>query len=338
MASRTTSLELNLSGFYSHLNATTSTTTTCIGARNEFDNNLPTSFTVAEQHADLGRSGPTNNAGGRRRSTASSSTTSSRPGASAYTYVHQPRRQVQADRPADASRARSATPKVRATPTERPRSKSTRRPGFPTRPPATAGRSRRPTSTRKARPASPTTGPGTKCSPSKDKEIYGQVDGEYDIDDGIFKDVAFGFHRSDHTRQVDGWDRGCTLGANGACWTSPTMPFSATNPVPYPSGFNAGALGIPGLLIPIAGNPSTIGQHPQQHQRRRARPDLVDRHAAELLLARLASRCRRPTMRATSWPMSAATAGAATSASASSTPTRTRTSTLPDAAGPRSGR
>jgi iron complex outermembrane receptor protein len=36
------------------------------------------------------------------------------------------------------------------------------------------------------------------------------------------------------------------------------MPFSATNPTPYPSGFNAGALGIPGLLIPIAGNPHTI--------------------------------------------------------------------------------
>ncbi len=36
------------------------------------------------------------------------------------------------------------------------------------------------------------------------------------------------------------------------------MPFSATNPTPYPSGFNSGALGIPGLLLPIAGNPDTI--------------------------------------------------------------------------------
>jgi iron complex outermembrane receptor protein len=94
---------------------------------------------------------------------------------------------------------------------------------------------------------------------AKDSEIYGQVDGKYDIDDSIFKDVTFGFHGSDHTRQVDGWDRGCTLGANGACWTTPTMPFSATNPATYPSGFSAGALGIPGLLIPIAGNPTTIG-------------------------------------------------------------------------------
>jgi iron complex outermembrane receptor protein len=93
---------------------------------------------------------------------------------------------------------------------------------------------------------------------SKDTEIYGQADAKYDLDNGVFKDVEAGFHASQHTRQVDGWDRGCTLGANGACWSSPTMPFSATNPVPYPSGFNAGALGIPGLLIPIAGTPSAV--------------------------------------------------------------------------------
>jgi iron complex outermembrane recepter protein len=93
---------------------------------------------------------------------------------------------------------------------------------------------------------------------AKDSEIYGQVDAKYDIDDSVFKDVEAGFHGSDHTRQVDGWDRGCTLGANGACFSSPTMPFSATNPTPYPSGFSGSALGIPGLLIPIAGNPSTI--------------------------------------------------------------------------------
>ncbi|HUZ13864.1 MAG TPA: TonB-dependent receptor [Caulobacteraceae bacterium] len=93
---------------------------------------------------------------------------------------------------------------------------------------------------------------------AKDKEIYGKVDGDYALDDGVFRDVLFGVRGAQHTRQVDGWDRGCSLGANGACWTSPPMPFSATNPVPYPGGFNAGALGIPGLLIPIAGNPSTI--------------------------------------------------------------------------------
>ncbi|HEY8003974.1 MAG TPA: TonB-dependent receptor, partial [Phenylobacterium sp.] len=93
---------------------------------------------------------------------------------------------------------------------------------------------------------------------SVDKEAYGKVDGVYDLDHGVFKDVSFGVRYADHKRQVDGWDRGCTLGANGQCWTSPTMPFSATNPTSYPSGFNSGALGIPGLLIPIAGNPNTI--------------------------------------------------------------------------------
>ncbi len=70
--------------------------------------------------------------------------------------------------------------------------------------------------------------------------------------------MLFGVRFADHTRQVDGWDRGCTLGANGQCWSSPTMPFSATNPSSYPGGFSAGSLGIPGLLIPIAGDPNTI--------------------------------------------------------------------------------
>lgn len=93
---------------------------------------------------------------------------------------------------------------------------------------------------------------------STDKETYGKVDGVLNVNQGVFKDVMFGLRYADHTRQVDGWDRGCTLGADGQCWTSPTMPFSATNPAPYPSGFNSGALGIPGLLIPIAGNPDTI--------------------------------------------------------------------------------
>ncbi|WP_372784535.1 TonB-dependent receptor [Phenylobacterium sp.] len=93
---------------------------------------------------------------------------------------------------------------------------------------------------------------------SVDKEIYGKVDGDWVVDHGPFKDVLFGVRYADHTRKVDGWDRGCTLGADGQCWTSPTMPFSATNPTQYPSGFNSGALGVPGLLIPIAGDPDRI--------------------------------------------------------------------------------
>jgi iron complex outermembrane receptor protein len=93
---------------------------------------------------------------------------------------------------------------------------------------------------------------------SKDSELYGQVDANWALNAGVFKDVDFGFHANEHTRKVDGWDRGCTLGANGACWASPTMPFANTNPTPYPSGFNAGALGIPGLLIPIAGDPNKV--------------------------------------------------------------------------------
>jgi len=96
-----------------------------------------------------------------------------------------------------------------------------------------------------------------------DQETYGQVDGKWDIGGDVFKDVDFGFHANSHTRTVVGWDRGCTLGNNGNCegddgWSAPPLPFSTTNPVSYPSGFNANALGIPGLLIPIAGTPNTV--------------------------------------------------------------------------------
>jgi iron complex outermembrane receptor protein len=93
---------------------------------------------------------------------------------------------------------------------------------------------------------------------SVDKEMYAKFDGDWEVDNGAIKDVTFGARTATHTRQVDGWDRGCSLGANGQCWTSPAQPFSATNPSSYPSGFSAGALGVPGLLIPIAGNPASI--------------------------------------------------------------------------------
>lgn len=93
---------------------------------------------------------------------------------------------------------------------------------------------------------------------SVDQETYAKLDGHYDFDAGALKSLVFGVRIADHKRQVDGWDRGCSLGANGQCWSSPPQPFSATNPTSYPSGFNSGALGIPGLLVPIAGDPGTI--------------------------------------------------------------------------------
>ncbi len=93
---------------------------------------------------------------------------------------------------------------------------------------------------------------------STDKEIYGKIDGDYEVNEGLFKNVEFGARIAQHTRQVDAWDRGCSLGSNGQCFSGGSFPFSAVNPTSYPSGYNAGALGIPGLLVPLAGDPSAI--------------------------------------------------------------------------------
>jgi len=93
---------------------------------------------------------------------------------------------------------------------------------------------------------------------SVDQEAYAKADGVWEVGNGVLKDIEFGARVADHDRKVDGWDRGCSLGTNGQCFSGGALPFSATNPVPYPSGFNAGALGIPGLLLPIAGNPQTV--------------------------------------------------------------------------------
>jgi iron complex outermembrane receptor protein len=95
-----------------------------------------------------------------------------------------------------------------------------------------------------------------------DQEIYGKFDADFEVSDGPFKDVAFGARVSNHKRQTDTWDRGCTLGgtaANPVCFGSPNLPFAAADPTSYPSGFNAGALGIPGLLVPLGANPNTVG-------------------------------------------------------------------------------
>jgi len=93
---------------------------------------------------------------------------------------------------------------------------------------------------------------------SVDKEIYGKADGVWELGDGRVQGRRGRLPRGPAHPPGRRLDRGCTLGANGACWTSPTMPYSAVNPTPYPSGYNADALGVPGLLLPIAGDPARI--------------------------------------------------------------------------------
>ncbi len=93
---------------------------------------------------------------------------------------------------------------------------------------------------------------------STDKEAYVQVDGDWDVDTGVFKKVLFGVRASDHKREVDFWDRGCTLGANGACYGAGTQPYSTVDPVSYPGNYSGSELGIPGLIVPLHGSPNAV--------------------------------------------------------------------------------
>ena len=93
---------------------------------------------------------------------------------------------------------------------------------------------------------------------SVDHELYGKLDASYDISSGAFRSVDLGVRAAGHERRVDGWDRGCTLGADGQCYSAGLFPFAGVNPTPYPSGFNAGALGIPGLYVPLGGSAAAI--------------------------------------------------------------------------------
>ena len=311
----------------------TSTTTTCIGARNELNNNLPTSFTVANNTltsavlADTATPA-TGVAGGvapAARSTASSSTTSSGPApAPTPAYINLDGK-YQSDRPPDHQAARSATRRARARPTARLRSRSTAPTGVSYALRQRLGRST-PTNINPSEPGRPLQRLGVERA----VPLAGQGD------------LRPGRRQVRHRR---GWrvqgrrvrlprlathPPGRRLGPRlHARRQRPMldqrrpMPFSATNPQPYPSGFNAGALGIPGLLIPIAGNPSTIVNILNSITDGVHGPLSSIVTAAELLLEPARSRCRRTTTRATSWPTSAATTGAATSACAWSTPTRT---------------
>jgi iron complex outermembrane receptor protein len=248
-------VDLNLSGFYSKLDAANVNDNYMYWGSNELNNNLPTSYTVANNTLTSAVWPTTNGAGKAVDGIVVDNIV--RPGASAYTSY------INLDVTYRATDNLTLKAKVGYTQGEGETDGS---PSFEVDAPtgvsfAPSGNGWQVTPTN-INPLSPNglanDWAWNEVFTSVDKETYGQADADWALNKGVFQDVAFGFHASQHTRQVDGWDRGCSLGANGMCWNSPPMPFSATDPVPYPSGFNAGALGIPGLLIPIAGNPNTI--------------------------------------------------------------------------------
>ena len=251
----TDKVEFDVTGFYSHLNATNHNDNYMYWGSNELNNNIPTSWTVANgtlTAANFPLIGPSGNP-------VNGLVVDNiiRPDASGQSWYVNLDGKFHPSENLTIKGQVGFTRGVGNTPTE-PAFEVDGETGI-SYAPSGNGWQVTPTNINPASPAGLANDWGwNETFTSVDKEFYGKIDGVYDVDSGPFKSVAFGGRIADHTRQVDGWDRGCTIGANGQCWTAPTMPFSATNPTPYPSGFNAGALGVPGLLIPIAGDPNTI--------------------------------------------------------------------------------
>jgi iron complex outermembrane receptor protein len=258
-------VEIKLSGFYSHLNATNNNDNYMYWGAHELANNLPTSFTVANNtltsatwpliSPPITKMDGTIIPGGPVDGLVVDNIV--RPNANAETYyVNLDGKFRVSDRLTIKAQA-GITQGVGNTPTE-PAFESDGNTAI-SYAPSGNGWTVNPTNINPASPAGLANDwAWNEVFRSVDREIYGKFDGVYEVNDGPFKDVEFGARVAQHTRQVDGWDRGCSIGSNGQCFSGGALPFAATNPTPYPSGFNAGALGIPGLLIPLGGNPSTI--------------------------------------------------------------------------------
>ncbi|WP_226016935.1 TonB-dependent receptor [Novosphingobium sp. FKTRR1] len=244
-----------LSGFYSHLDATNANNNYMYWGSNELNNNLPTAYTVANNTL-TSATWPALNAAGKPVNGLVVDNIV-RPNASAQSwYVNLDGTFEPTDKLTITTQL-GYTHGIGDTPTE-PAFEVMGGPGI-SYAPSGNGWAVKPTT------LNPASADGlandwawNETFKSVDHEIWGKVDAKLQIDQGPFRSVDFGVRLAQHERKVDGWDRGCSLGANGQCWGSPAMPFSATNPVAYPAAFNANALGIPGLLLPIAGNPDKI--------------------------------------------------------------------------------
>jgi iron complex outermembrane receptor protein len=92
-----------------------------------------------------------------------------------------------------------------------------------------------------------------------DKETYVQGDAEYKWDHGPFRAIKFGARYADHSRDVQGFNHGCAIGADGHCWTAGAYPMSGVANGTYPSDF-ASEFRLPGFLTqPVAGDFNAIG-------------------------------------------------------------------------------
>ncbi len=195
-------------------------------------------------------------------------------------------------------------------------SRSTGSLGFPTAPSGN-GFAAIPYQHQPAKPRWPgqTTGRGTRASPRSTRKSTARstVSGTSAAVSGKMSISAFTWTITPVRLTVG--TRMRTIGGSVSapvCYGSPNIPFAATNPTSYPGGYNSGALGIPGLLIPIGGNPTTIGQIIDSTNRP-VRGAIYARSSSPSTTTGLArSRSRRPTARAPSWRTLAERAGAVT--------------------------
>jgi iron complex outermembrane receptor protein len=119
---------------------------------------------------------------------------------------------------------------------------------------------------------------------SVDKEAYIKLDGQWDTNWSVVKDLKFGYRLADHTRQVDGWDRGCSLGSNGQCWTGGNASLLRRQPDVLSERLQRRRPRRPGPAGSHRRSARQRGRRPQRHHRRRSRPGVGHHASPELLL------------------------------------------------------
>ncbi len=235
--------DVNLSGFYSRLNATNFNDNYMYWGSHELANNTPTAYTV-KNNTLIAATWPAGVDG-------LVVDNIDRPNENSDAAYHQPRRHLSRHQPPDLQgsdrlhrrpRQYAGKPVIRIRRPDRRRHPAPSGNGWQVTPVAGGGY----------------TGPQSAAGLANDwawndvfreldKETYGKIDGIWDVDNGYLKTVKFGVRMSDHTRQVDGWDAGLLGWARPTASAGPlaSSVLGSVNPTSYPGGFSGSTLGIP---------------------------------------------------------------------------------------------